>query len=169
MSLEEFSYLSQIVAAVAVLATVGFLAFELQRNTRETRRQTLEEATARRTDVVRMMATDPALVRLIGAGLSGGKMEAAEWLQFSMFLYALFVEYEINEHRRRAGYMDEELWEAWREAYRWWLQFPGARKWWATRPAGFTQRFREVIDREIASITEDATMLAFVAKVGAPA
>lgn len=165
MSLEELSYLSQIVAAIAVLVTLVFFILEVRRNTRETRRQTLEEATAHRTGFVRMMVADPALIRLVGAGLSGAKMDAAAWYQFSMFLYALFVEYEFNEKRIRAGEMDEELWEAWREAYRWWLQFPGARKWWATRPAGFTPYFRELVDREIATVAEDAQMLAFMAKV----
>lgn len=166
MTLEHVYFLSQIAAAAAILASLIFLALEVRRNTAETRRHSIEYATAHRAEFVRHLALDPALVRLVGRGLSGARLEAAEWFQFSMFVYALFVEFELNERKLRAGEMDRELWQAWLEAYRWWLQFPGVRKWWAAKPAGFTERFRSVVDQELAAAaTVDERTLGLMQKI----
>jgi hypothetical protein len=167
MTLEQAYYLSQIVAAAAILASLVFLALEVRRNTRETRRAAVEEATSHRTDFVRLLAVDSALMKRVGRGLSGVRLDAAEWMQFSLFLYAIFVEFEVNERRRRDGDLEEELWSAWLDAYRWWLQFPGTRKWWATRPAGFTERFRAIVDAELAKAAPDDRILAQMAKIAA--
>jgi hypothetical protein len=163
--LEAAYFVSQIAAAVAIFISLMFVAIEVRRNTAETRRVAMEEATSHRTDFVRMMATDPALTKLLGAGLSGKRLDAAQWLQFSMFIYAIFVEYELNERKRRRGDLDAELWDAWLEGYRWWLQFPGVRKWWSTKPAGFTAAFRALVDGEIAASVADEAMLAQIAKI----
>jgi hypothetical protein len=99
-----------------------------------------------------MIAADGELARLLSQGLSGNGLVAVEWFRFNMFLYAIFVEFELNQRRFESGDMEKDLWDAWLEAYRWWLRFPGVRKWWSMEPAGFTAQFRKYIAREIDSM-----------------
>lgn len=52
---------------------------------------------------------------------------AAEAFGAILFLYAIFVEFEFNQRKFQSGDIDADLWDAWLDAYRWWLQFPGVR------------------------------------------
>jgi hypothetical protein len=170
MTLEQLAYLSQIVAAVGILGSLVFLALEIRRNTNESRRQSTEDATSHRNGFVRLIATDSELAALVGHGLTGGGLSANQWFRFNMFFYAIFVEFELTRRQYESGDMDRDLWNAWLEAYRWWLQFPGVRKWWSTKPAGYTTVFREFVDVEIAGQPPASeSLLAEVRKIGANA
>lgn len=152
MSLEQLAYVSEIVAAAAILVSIVFLVIEVRRNTNETKRQSTEDATSHRSNFVRMIAADGELAELLGEGLTGQGLSSSQWFRFNMFLYAIFVEFELNQRKFQSGGMDRDLWDAWLDAYCWWLQFPGVRKWWSLKPAGFTSQFREFVDRKISSI-----------------
>jgi len=166
MALEEFYYLSQVVAAVAIVLSLLVLVVEVRRNTREIKRQSTAEVTSQRSTFVRYIGTDKQVARVVGRGLSGEGLAPAEWFQFNMFLYAIFVEFELNRRKQAAGEIDADLWEAWLEAYRWWLQFPGVRKWWSTRPAGFTADFRRFVDGELETTEPaDARLLAEFSRI----
>ena len=146
MQLEQLSYISEIVSAVAIVVTIVFLIVEIRRNTNESKRQFMEGATSQRSSFVRMIAADRELAGVINRGLTGSGLADDQWFQFNMFLYALFVEFEFNQRRFEVGEMDKDLWRAWIEAYHWWLQFPGVRNWWHREPAGYTDSFRAYID-----------------------
>jgi len=165
MQLEQLSHVSEIVGAIAIVITIIFLIVEIRRNTNESKRQFMEGATSQRSSFVRMIAADQELARVIGRGLTGSGLADDQWFQFNMFLYALFVEFEFNHRRFKVGDMDRDLWEAWIDAYHWWLQYPGVRNWWARTPAGFTDSFREYIDSYIENQpVADESQLADLAK-----
>lgn len=149
MQLEQLSYVSEVVGAIAIVITIIFLIVEVRRNTNESKRQFMEGATSQRSSLVRMIAADQELAQVIGRGLAGSRLPDDQWFRFNMFLYALFVEFEFNQRRVKVGEMDRDLWEAWIDAYNWWLQYPGVRNWWHRAPAGFTDSFREYIDSHI--------------------
>lgn len=149
MQLEELANLSEVIGAFAIIISLIFLIFEVRRNTNESKRQFMEGVTSQRTSFVRLLSTDEELARLIMQGLTGSGLAAHQWFQFNMYLYALFVDLEFTKRRYDAGEMDSDLWEAWLDAFQWWLQFPGVRKWWAGNPAGYTKPFRKFVDARI--------------------
>ena len=149
MQLEQLAYVSEIVGAIAILVSIVFLAIEVRRNTNESKRHSVEDATSHRNRFVRMIASDKELADLVGRGLTGEGLSTGQWFRFNMFLYAIFVEFELNQRKYRTGDMDQDLSEAWLEAYRWWLQFPGVRTWWSNEPAGYTDEFRKYVDSQI--------------------
>jgi len=140
---------AEALGALAVVVSLVVVAIEIRRNTLESKRQSMEDATSHRNTFVRMIATDPELARVVGKGLTGAGLSPGQWFQFNLFMYAIFVEFEFTQRKSRSGEMDSDLWEAWLEGYCWWLQFPGVRKWWSTKPAGFTRSFRDFIDAQI--------------------
>lgn len=167
MQLEQVYYISQLVAAAAIVISIIFLGTEVRRNTAAAKRQSLEESTSHRSDFVRMIASHKDLADEIGQGLAGVRLDSTAWFQFSMFLYAIFIEFELNHRKFKSGDMDADLWEAWMEAYCWWLQFPGVRTWWAQKPAGYTSDFRAVVDTEIEkNRIVDARALNLMGRVG---
>ena len=109
----------------------------------------MEDATSHRNDFVRLIATDPDMAGVVGRGLTGTGLNAQQWFRFNLFLYAIFVEVEFNQRKFQSGDIDADLWDAWLYAYRWWLQFPGVRRWWTSSPAGFTPQFRDFVDAEV--------------------
>ncbi len=149
MPLEQLSYVGEIVGAIAIVITIIFLIVEVRRNTNESKRQFMEGATSQRSLFVRMIAADQELAEVIGRGLTGSGLADDQRFRFNMFLYALFVEFEFNQRRFKVGEMDKDLWEAWIDAYHWWLKYPGVRNWWEKTPAGFTNSFRAYVDSHI--------------------
>jgi len=161
MTLQQLAWLSEIIAAVAILISILFLIFEVRRNTRESKRQSTEESTSHRSEFLRMIAADDELAKLLAQGLTGKGLDTHRWFRFNMYFYAIFVEFELNQRKFQSGNMDIELWHAWLDAYRWWLQFPGVRKWWSLKPAGLTPSFRAFVDAELSSVpVADPSLLA---------
>ncbi len=140
---------AEALGAILVVASLLFVAMELRRNTNESRRHSMEDATSHRNDFIRLIATDPDMAGVVGRGLTGTGLNAHQWFRFNLFLYAIFVEFEFNQRKFESGDIDADLWDAWLDAYRWWLQFPGVRKWWISSPAGYTRKFRDFIDAEV--------------------
>lgn len=166
MQLEELANISEIIGAFAIIISIIFLVFEVRRNTNESKRQFMEGVTSQRTGFVRMLSTDEELSKIVMQGLTGAGLSAHQWFQFNMFLYALFVEFEFTRRRFLAGEMDRDLWDAWLDAYHWWLQFPGVRKWWSSKPAGFTDAFRQFADARIEKQAEaDESVLSQMSRV----
>ena len=151
MNWQAIGAIAEALGALAVVVSLVVVALEIRRNTLESKRQSMEDATSHRNAFVRMIATDPALASLVGKGLTGSGLSPGQWFQFNLFMYAIFVEFEFTQRKSLSGEMDSDLWEAWLEGYSWWLQFPGVRRWWSTKPAGFTASFRDFVDAQIAS------------------
>ena len=154
---------AEALGAILVIASLLFVAIELRRNTKESRRHSMEDATSHRNEFVRLIATDASMAGVIGRGLTGTGLDAQQWFRFNFFLYAIFVEFEFNQRKFQVGDIDADLWDAWLDAYRWWLQFPGVRKWWASGPAGFTQKFRDFVDVQLSrqEVASDSVLAEF--------
>ena len=111
--LQDFSLVAEIVAALAVIVTLAFLALEMRSNTDAIRAQTYTELMAQINDWRTLTVTDPSISALIGKrdkegweGLSSDE-ERRMWYR-SIVLWGV---YESAFYARDRGILGEDEWQ----------------------------------------------------------
>ena len=87
MSIEQISYLAQIVASVAVVASLIFVALQIKQNTRALQRNEHNSTMAQWTVIRQAIAQNRDIAELMTAGLHGDRaIDAADQLRLEQML-----------------------------------------------------------------------------------
>jgi hypothetical protein len=150
MSLEEFYYVSQIAASVAVLASLIYLALQ----TRQTARNQQAQMHATRLQYVRDDVTrlaDPAFSGTFRMGLAGDpNLKAEEGWQFVMTAYGLLLSFQEQFHEFHEGMLNKRRWEPSRSTLKRQLSSPGFRAVFHLFRAQLDTQFAAAVDEIIA-------------------
>jgi hypothetical protein len=143
MSLEQISYLSQIIAAAAVVASLIYAALQFRIYAKAARETRLVAASTDMQDFKRMLAQDATCARIFWDGLDDlNKLDRGELHRFNamMSLIVTQVRY-IDSFPDIAAEMN---------ATAVWTR-PGARQWWETARALYAPHMVALIDRRVAA------------------
>jgi hypothetical protein len=165
MSLEQWSFLAEILASAAVVASLCFVAFQIRVQTRDARQQAMDLITSQRVAHLRALTDDSEMTRILWRGFAKEPpLPKVEWARFTMFLYVFFLEIERAWMKFDAGVLDRETWASWEDGIRWWLRQPGVRSWWKMDHPGYSPRFEAYVARRLAEVPiEPAEAAAVVA------
>src|SRR5678815_1655527 len=90
MSLEQLSYLAQILGSVGVIVSLLFVGSQIKQNTRALERNEHNSTMAQWTVIRQAIATDRDMAGLMTAGLSGErKLDAVDQLRLGQMLQEL--------------------------------------------------------------------------------
>jgi hypothetical protein len=150
MNWEALGAIGEIVGAVAVVVTLGYLAVQIRQNTSSVRASTFQESATRAADLTRAIAEQKELARILLTGLGGLEQleDDADRLRFVSLLHALFRDYEDLFFQYRAGTISSESWEPRRYSLRNILPNPGFTPFWELRRLYFTESFRQFVESE---------------------
>jgi hypothetical protein len=143
MSLEQISYLSQIIAAAAVVASLIYAALQLRIYTKAAREARLVAASTDMQEFRRMLAQDATCARIFSDGLDDlNRLDRGEQQRFHAMMMLLMtqVRYIDSFVDIPAEMNTTALWTR-----------PGARQWWATARALYTPHMVTMIDRRFAA------------------
>jgi hypothetical protein len=105
MSLEQASLVSQIVSAVAILATLIFLSVQIRGNTRELRSQSYFNGLVHGQRPFELLIQDPTLVRIVNHGYeSPDNLSSEDRERFRLHTFMLFNawEYFFYQHKDKS-------------------------------------------------------------------
>ena len=157
MSLEQLSYLAQIVGSVGVIVSLLFVASQIKQNTRALQRNEHNSTMSQWTVIRQAIATDRSIAELMTAGLGGERtLDAADELRLENMLqeYA-WASFHIWDRTQRgvfpkgtfeatAGVMLCDL-----------LRTPGGSAWWhRAKYKGFVPEFVADVDALLAEDRE---------------
>ncbi len=155
MDLTQLANLGEFIGGVAVLVTLIYLAYQLRQNNRSDRVSTLcamSEASASLSD---MIASDPELSRIIGAGMQSPRDLAPEDRERFHFLMmgmarrmeGIFIRMEAHAvpPQDRRGYQESGLSS---------LAMSGSRVWWDRHRTRFNPTFSAWVSAELAQRAE---------------
>lgn len=108
----------QILANVAVLASIVVLGIELRQNTRAVELAAAQSYLAGGSDLDLRIATDPQLAALLIRSSGSEPLSATEALQMERWNYAVFRQWETAYYLRSIDALDENLWLAYRNEIR---------------------------------------------------
>ena len=146
MTIEELGSLGELVAAVATIITLAYLALQIRQNTITSRASTVQETARFSTSLAQSLYVDPELALLFDRGRQDlTQLSDAERSRFSYIMIA-FMRLAQNLHYQfEQGLMDEDVWSGYRERVLQWVADPGAREWWsANRAVSCTVEARDV-------------------------
>ena len=147
MTLEQWSFIAQIVSAIAVIASLIFVGFQLRRATSAIRATSSQAHSALYTDLVRSIIDNAGFAHAWSVGLKDPKaISEAEWVQFVAYASALFRLYETSRVQWLNGRLDDEHWHTIERQAADFGHLPGLQLAWQLRGHWFSPEFRAWFD-----------------------
>jgi hypothetical protein len=147
MSLEQAAFVAQIVSAVAIIASLIFVGFQLRKATSAIRATSSQAHSGLYTDLVRSIIDNQDFARAWSIGISDPKaLKEEEWVQFVAYASALFRLYESSRVQWLNGRLDEEHWHTVERQARDFGHLPGLHLAWKLRGHWFSPEFRAWFD-----------------------
>jgi hypothetical protein len=146
MSLAELSAVGELVASVAVVITLIYLAIQIRQANALARAQTRQRMVDQaQQEIYKGLIEEPSIFR------SFYKAEAlteTERIQLAGFLIAAMRQREYEWFQKRDGHLDEALWTAYRGVILLHLGTPRTRQWWLdSGRAVFDPEFSAMVDQ----------------------
>jgi hypothetical protein len=150
MNWDAIGALAELLGALGVIATLGYLAVQLRQNTGALRGNSHEVGADRLTTSLQSLVARPELAQLVArASRQYGELDYVERLQVGSYWTAIFVGAEVSLLQWKMGNLDEAVWQRDFSILRPWLHSPGVREWYARSTIEFTPEFRALVDREL--------------------
>src|SRR4051794_22902879 len=155
MNWEMLSAIGQMVAAVAVIPSLIYLAVQIREQNKERRRAGINILTAQWSELVRSAQDSREFAVLFLRGVrSFHDLDAADKLRFSAFFTRFTRNCEGMFMYHRDGALEKALWEEVERTMIDYFAYAGVREWWATRKHWLTDEFRAVVEAIIAKNPE---------------
>jgi len=144
MNWEALGAVGEIVGAVAVVLTLGYLAVQIRQNTQATKTSSLQAALSAAMNVFDAPARDRDLARVIRSGMADpSSLTDDEYAQFRWWARLALRAAENVFVQHNAGVLDHETWVARAETLTPLLAAPGGRKVWAEISASHRRDFQD--------------------------
>lgn len=145
--------IGEVLGAVAVLITLGYLARKLRQNTHATTLQTAQAVFHLSYDfVARLTEREPASVwgKLLIKGVDSLEDRDERVMAYSL-VRTLFTTYDNHYFHYQRGSLDRELHETYERRLLEQLSFPGIREYWENHSELFTTSFQQYVNCLISS------------------
>ena len=97
MNLEQIYFIAEILAAIAVVFSLLYLAIQLKHSRIQNKKEATDLITVQRAQFITLLATDSDLSRIVAKGLTGtSKLHANDYYRFTSYLYNIFVHLELG-------------------------------------------------------------------------
>ncbi|MGQ0659349.1 hypothetical protein [Sphingosinicella sp.] len=143
MSLEQASFLAQIISAVAVIASLLFVAVQLRQATKSVRASTSLAHSAMYHSLNASVIEDAEFARIWRESLADPDAGTGdERVRFFAFVSSVFRFYESSRVQWLNGQLDEEHWQTIESQATSFAAQPGVKAWWTLRRHWHSDEFR---------------------------
>ena len=148
MNWEALGAVGEIVGAIAVVLTLGYLAVQIRQNTRTVRASTHHGAIRLWNEQQVAFGSDPAVSGLLLRGSEDySQLDPDERFRYTLLMRSIIgVYYDLFvQHGERL--VSEEAWSTYRRQIPRNLSWPGAREWWQRNRQMYTEAFQQEVSR----------------------
>lgn len=150
MSLEQLSFLAQILSAFIVMASLIFVGLQLKHAASAIRVSASQAHSECYTDLAKCVIDSPDFARIWRVGLADpAALKDDEWVRFVAYVNALFRLYESSRVQWLNGRLDEEHWRTVEHQVADFWPMPGLQAAWKVRGHGFSSEFRDWFDNYV--------------------
>ena len=147
MSLEEVNFIAEIVASVAVIASLIYVGRQVSQNTEAAEASAAQAYVAADNEIVGLINSSSNLAEILHRGAKGmSALSGGELIQFMAFNEQIFISFQSFYLQWRKGALDERLWSTYRQAAIEVLTQPGQQEFWAARRHWFFPEFRDYME-----------------------
>jgi hypothetical protein len=151
MSFDELVAIAEMIAAIAVVISLLYLAAQVRQSNKLARAQTRERMISQASDeVYKGFVDDPSIFRSL---YKSEPLSEEEWIRLSGWLLAAMRQREYEYFQMRDGNIEKEVWEAYRGLITIHLGNKRTRKWWdnwgsIAFDAGFRAMVTQLLDEQ---------------------
>ena len=155
--LEQAYYVSGIIAAVGVIATLLYLAIQVRQNTRAMQLSTGHQVTEEIRSLYNVLAQNETLAEISFRGYQDiSNLTGAEVFRFYGMMHDYFHTYQNAYFQMKSGTLDKRYWSTAFKSMRHIAELPGTKSYWQDRKSWYTSDFSDYFDRELAIPLDDA-------------
>jgi hypothetical protein len=147
MTLEEFNFIAEIIASIAVIASLIYVALQIKQNTAATHATAAQSFAEADNGFVGLINTSNNLADILHRGAMGlSELKGGELIQFMAFNDAAFMAMHSAYCQWDKGTLDDRLWSSFKHAILGMLSQPGQQEWWQHRRHWYDENFRNYIE-----------------------
>ena len=147
MNWDALGAIGELVGAMAVVATLAYLAVQMRQNNKLSRATAVQTVSQQNLEFLGMLATNPDLRELwIKGAEDHDKLDARAKQGFYFVAQMLLRLFEEQHQLRTQGALPDEMWEASKVTCLRMLSRPGLRQNWEDNKFTYTASFRQHVD-----------------------
>jgi hypothetical protein len=152
ITINQLGSLGEFIGAIAVVASLIYVAIHIKQNTNATRISTMQAHVDIWNDIASNFCQSSELASIWYQGLKGiSTLKEGTKVQFFAQLGLIFRYYESSYLEWREDALDDRLWEGLHQTLVDQMSHPGACQWWEYRRHWFYTDFRVMVDEVVAS------------------
>ncbi len=149
MNWDAIAAASELVAAMAVIISLLYLALQIKNNTDSARTSTYQSVVSEFGALNRAMAETPDLsILFVQAMEDFESLSAADKARCSQLFFACFHNFENMYYQYRKGYLEPDVWLGWQRLILTYYARPGFQVWWSMRRDVFSRSFVDFLRTE---------------------
>jgi hypothetical protein len=152
MNWEALGAIGEIVGAIAVVLTLGYLALQIRQNTNAVIPSTKQSLFDNWSALSNRMLEHPSVSLpqlMLKARTQFSGLDEEEALRFESLATRIFGMYETTFYHHQVGVLDEKFWRVYDSYYRDNLRGEGFRNFWDSRKPWYHEDFRRYVDSEV--------------------
>ena len=147
MTIQDLGSIGEVLAAIATIATLVYLAAQVRQNTRALRSSTFQAISEQMAQNVQPILLESEVASLLQRGLAEpGSFEPEERLRFHAMLSMTMRRMEAVHVQSTLGSIEREHIEGFERSILSTLHSPGASAWWSEAKPNFNTSFTEHVD-----------------------
>ncbi|MEP3051919.1 MAG: hypothetical protein ABJP48_04160 [Erythrobacter sp.] len=150
MTLEDFYFLSQIAAALGIMASLIFVGVQVRQSTRQAKAAAAQAVHDNFANWYLSFSEHPHLSEIGVKGLAGlDNLTPEETMHFVTSILAVMSYTQSAFLKWREGDLDDELWKSWERSSLSYYDTKGGKEVWALRKYAFTPAFVEYVEANL--------------------
>ncbi len=156
MTLEDFYFLSQIVAAIGIMASLVFVGLQMRAQARETRLSSIAEIMAEYRHGLAQMSSDRELLEILLKSNKVGlaNLDSTDFVQACLVSLSFLRVFEQAYIYRYEGKIDDRTWTSMQGMMSQTFQYRACLDYFVLRKNDFTQVFVDFVEREYGDLLE---------------
>jgi len=147
MTLETTAQIASIIASVAVVLTLIFIALQMRQTLQLTKMSAAQTATILLSQNYGRVVEHADLADLLTRNSNGEELEGGDFLRLTNFVAVQFRYFEMLHAHMRTGLFDTDLWSGVQERLHGVLDHPRMRTWWDQNRASYAPSFVALVDQ----------------------
>jgi hypothetical protein len=150
LTLEEASFIAEVLGGIAVLFTLAYLVFEVRHNTHALKSSASQAYISTMIGNVSLINASPELADILYRGAGGlKKLSGSEAIRFGAFLDENFLTYQAFYFEWKEGLLKPSIWHTNERCMIDLLAQKGQRQWWEARRHWFENEFQEYVNERV--------------------
>ena len=147
MNWDAIGAIGEIIAALAVVSSLLYLATQLRHSAREAQASNRNAMAQMTTNLMLEIASDKELSVIFRKGqISIDDLDADETFRFDSLLYAVFESLEATFSNWRRGALTDEDWSKWETIVGMYMAQSGTQAFWKKAESNFSESFRNFVN-----------------------